>query len=461
MQQTLHKFTIKTYRMLGLFMLAVIILSIFEDLFRKYVDISYSFHVLILKDLLVIFLLLFFFIYIRKRFLILKNIWMFLGVMFLYDLVAILFNLETFNLIVFINGIKGQYLYYLLIPVFLYFLEGNLFYGKIRKLAVWVIVFIFLTQLLQLLFYDSVQNLDFYTTPSENHSVAHSFGTELIHYYNSFYFSPTKLSEVVFSLFCLYIFVTFLTRRNFSIEFVVITLITLASIVLSGKRIFIISILFFILSIFFYSWRSKISYIRRGGLNVLEYRFFKSFFKYTARLKMLLYFILPISLFSGAEKIELMLEFFYISISSGVYDRFFDDNQLYGLAFSRFLEIDHFWYGQGAGSNTPNIDFLCNCIGFESFEMGFFKYINEHGFIGFILFMLLVLYILGLLFRSFYLHKNGRYKIISGLLVSYFIIIFIRYLNGHQFTVTGQFNLMLSYAISVLIFLNNKLDFRK
>jgi len=375
----------------------------------------------------------------------------------LYELFSI-FWMSNFNILVFINGLKADFFYAFLMFIVPYFLNDDKNLNKLYKLAYYSILFIFSLQIFQLLFPSIANTLTMYNVNDEYLTVSHSghsFGAGyFIEYLKTYFFSSAKMSDMVTHLYLIFVLLA-LYINNFKPRVIIlVTVVVFFMLFLTGKRIYIILFPLFLLVFIFLLY--KYSFIIKNNSMGLYYKYIK--------LKRLFVTSLIISLacifilFFTNERIEILFSFIYEAMSTGFSERFLTSNSMYGGSFFELLKLDHLFYGQGVGTNTQGVSQLNPSAQeyYSGFEMGYFKFINEHGILGFILFILFIFSIFYFDIKSYLVNKKINFKIISLLILTYHFISFLRYFNGHQFFGSSQTIFWFWFLMGFQIFIYHK-----
>jgi hypothetical protein len=443
----------------GSLLFAVFFLVIYEDFFRKFIPGNPQSFFLV-KDILLILLYALFFIEVNKnrKFLLNSPIFVPLLMFFLYELLSI-FWVNNFSILVFINGIKIDFFYVPLIFIVPYFMNNEKYIYKLCKLIYFSILVIFFLQIFQIFFPGIANSLPLYTLDKDYGGVFHTGhyfrGGNFIEYYKTYFFSGGKMSDMLFNLYVLFLILSLYIGNIKSKKFLALTFILYFMLIMSGKRIFIIFftlfIFIFIFILYKYSNRAKIlSKELHSQLRRLKIYF--TFFIISAPI------VLIILYFSYAA-VATMIDFIFEAMSSGLIERFFITDANGGESFFRLIQKDDFWYGQGVGTNTQGSPMLVSNFKDlypQNFEKGYFKLINEIGFIGLIFFIIYISSVFILDLNAIFINKIINYKIISIIIMTYHFISLFRYLNGHQFFGSSQTVFFFWFLMGMQIFIYYK-----
>ena len=418
----------------------VIFLVIYEDLFRKFIP-GHTPAFFLLKDMFLILLYGLFFIEISNKRKILLNspIFIPLLLLFIYELLSLLW-MHHFNILIFINGLKIDFFYVPLIFIAPYFFLDNRNINKLLGIVYYSLLIIFALQLFQIIFPEITKLLSLYTLSEDYGSISHSghsfSGGNFIEYHKTYFFSSGKFGDMVFHLYTLFLILSLYMNDVKLNKITVVTMIVFFMLLMSGKRIFIILFPIFIFIFLFtlYKYNKKIKLFSME----LFYRLrkLKIFFSFSIFIVICSLFIL----YFANETMGILVDFIFEAMGSGLVERFFESDKLYGAAFIELLNSDFLWFGQGVGTNTQGAStFISNSQDlYIGFEMGYFKFINEHGLFGFFFLVLLITSFAWMCVQSIKKNNDMNLKIISILIFSYYFIMFLRYANGHQFFGSSQ-----------------------
>ncbi len=417
-----------------------IIFVIFEDLIRKYIPGNTAL-IFLIKDLFIILLYCHFLVgYIdNKKSLIYSPIVLPVLSLFLYELFSFIWT-DEFYLLVFFNGLKLDFFYFPLVFIVPYLFSDDKLLIKFNFIAKITLILLFFLQLFEIVFPNRAESLMLYSISDDYDKVfhlGHSFeGGTFIKYYKTFYFSEGKFCDMILHLYLIYI-ISILFLKKFKPSFVILmTFLTFFMLFMSGKRIFILlfPMLLFALSISFYKYKVELLKMSKSLFRVIKRLNTSLIFFIVGGLSLLIF------LFFSNETVSISIQFIYSALSEGIVTRFFEENNLYNYEFYQLIKSDYLWYGQGVGTNSqgvnaffPNAEYV-----FNLYEMGYFKFINEHGLFGLLIFITFIFSSLKLDLKTIKMNKDITIKIISILILTYHIIIFLRFFNGHQFFGSSQ-----------------------
>ena len=435
-------------------LILIIVLVIFEDLIRKFVP-GHTPLIFLIKDFFILIVYGIFFneVVNGRKALFNSPIVFPLLFLFVYEFISWTWT-DNFNLGVYISGLKMDFYYVFLIFLIPYLFREIKLINKIYKLTKICLIILLFLQLFEIVFPSMANTLSLYTLSDDYDKVfhlGHSFGaSDWISYYKTYFFSSQKFSDMTFHLYMLFLVTSLLLNKVASKTLILYTVITFFMLVMSGKRIFIILVPLLLFGLVFslYKYNNE---VRKYSMAL-----------YFAMKRLKKIFVYSITLSIGAvvylyftnETVGLLIDFVYSALTDGLVTRYFKEGSSYNFEFFRLIKEDYLWYGQGVGTNTqglktfiPDAEFLLN-----NYEMGFFKFINEHGLLGLILFVILIVSSLKFDLNAIKFNHLINYKIISILILIYHIIFFLRFLNGHQFFGSTQTVFWFWFIMGVQLF---------
>jgi hypothetical protein len=439
-------------------LLLIIVLVIFEDLIRKFVP-GHTPLIFLIKDFFIFILYGTFFIDVISGRKVLFNSPIFFPLLFLfvYELISLTWT-KDFYLLVFLSGLKIDFYYVFLVFITPYLIIDHKLLNKLNKLIKITLIFLLFLQLFEIIFPSISNKLTIYSISDDFDKVfhlGHSFTAgNFISYHKTYFFSSGKFSDMVFHLYLLFLVTSLLLKKVASKTLILYTVIIFFMLFMSGKRIFIILVPLLLFGLVFSLYKYN-NQVKKYSIEL---------YLALSRLKKVFAYSIIISiggvvyLYFTNETVGLLIDFVYSALTDGLIARYFENGSSYNFEFFRLIKEDYLWYGQGVGTNTqgvttflPDAEFLLN-----SYEMGFFKFINEHGLLGLILFISLIISSFKFDLNAIKFNYLINYKIISILILIYHIIFFLRFLNGHQFFGSTQTIFWFWIIMGVQLFLYRK-----
>ena len=201
-------------------------------------------------------------------------------------------------------------------------------------------------------------------------------------------------------------------------------------VLLCGKRIFIIILPIIMLSLVFPLSFYKKEIMDFSNLLYITFQKLKRYLVYS----FFMFGLISFYLYQYNQNFSYLIDFIYQAINEGIFERYFlYTNSNYLAEIRDLLSQDYLWYGQGVGTNTQGYNLFVPNGTYNDYEMGYLKFINEHGIFGFLLFIYLIFKIFIFDINSIKLNKIINHKIIAIMIFAYHFTIFIRYFNGHSF----------------------------
>ena len=435
-------------------LLLTVFFVVFEDLIRKFVPGNTPF-IFLIKDFFIFCLYGLFFIELVKGRKVIYNVPILfpLVFLFLYEFISWIWT-DNFNLFVFISGFKIDFYYVFLLFLIPYLFREIRLLNKFYKFTKICLILLFFLQLFEILLPSISNNLTLYSISEEYEKVfhlGHSFGqSEWISYYKTYFFSSQKFSDMLLHLYMLFMITSLLLNKLKSRTLIGYTSLIFFMLVMSGKRIFIVLFPLLLVGLIYSLYKYKNELRKYSTVLFASLRRVRKIFIFSIALS----FGLIIYLYYTNESVQILFDFIFSVFNEGIAARYLQEGANYNYEFYRLINEDHLWYGQGVGTNTqgvqvflPDAEFLLS-----NYEMGFFKFINEHGLLGMILFIILIFSSLKFDLNSIKFNNLITHKIISILILVYHIIFFLRFLNGHQFFGSTQTLFWFWFIMGVQLF---------